>query len=59
MGLGYWLTENVIYDTESGGVTTFNTWTYKPPSSKDIPIDFRVQLLSNSPNPAGVLGSKG
>ena len=26
MGLGYWLTENVVYDTESGGVTTFNTW---------------------------------
>ena len=32
---------------------------YKPPSSKDIPIDFRVELLKDTPNPIGVLGSKG
>ena len=32
---------------------------YKPPSSKDIPIDFRVSLLKNAPNPVGVLRSKG
>ena len=32
---------------------------YKPPTSKDIPIDFRVELLKNAPNPLGVLGSKG
>ena len=32
---------------------------YKPPSSKDIPIDFRVTLLKNAPNPVNVLGSKG
>jgi len=32
---------------------------YKPPSSKDIPIDFRVDLLKNAPNPIGILGSKG
>lgn len=32
---------------------------YKPPSSKDIPIDFRVELLRDAPNPVGVLGSKG
>ena len=32
---------------------------YKPPSSKDIPIDFRVELLKDAPNPIGVLGSKG
>ena len=32
---------------------------YKPPSSKDIPIDFRVELLRNAPNPVGVLKSKG
>ena len=33
--------------------------TYKPPSSKDIPIDFRIEFLKNAPNPVGVLGSKG
>ena len=32
---------------------------YKPPSSKDIPIDFRIELLKDAPNPVGVLGSKG
>ena len=32
---------------------------YKPPSSKDIPLDFRVELLKDAPNPIGVLGSKG
>jgi xanthine dehydrogenase/oxidase len=32
---------------------------YKPPSSKDIPIDFRVTLLKNAPNPKGILSSKG
>ena len=32
---------------------------YNPPCSKDIPIDFRVELLKNAPNPLGVLGSKG
>lgn len=31
---------------------------YKPPSSKDIPIDFRVELLRDATNPVGVLGSK-
>ena len=32
---------------------------YKPPASKDIPIDFRIALLKNAPNPIGILGSKG
>ena len=31
---------------------------YKPPCSQDIPVDFRVELLKNAPNPVGVLGSK-
>ena len=32
---------------------------YKPPSSQDIPIDWRVELLKNAPNPIGILRSKG
>jgi hypothetical protein len=32
---------------------------YHPPFSKDIPIDFRVTLLKDAPNPLGILGSKG
>ena len=26
MGLGYWLTEKIIYDTNSGQLLTHNTW---------------------------------
>uniref|UniRef100_A0A1X7TMW0 Aldehyde oxidase/xanthine dehydrogenase a/b hammerhead domain-containing protein n=1 Tax=Amphimedon queenslandica TaxID=400682 RepID=A0A1X7TMW0_AMPQE len=58
MGLGYFLTERVVYDKDTGALLTHNTWEYKPPTTKDIPIDFRVELLKNAPNPLGILGSK-
>eukprot|EP01147_Barroeca_monosierra_P002142 gene2142-5172_t len=58
MGLGYFLSEEIIYDQPSGRLVTDGTWEYKPPSSKDIPIDLRVDLLKNAPNPVGVLRSK-
>jgi xanthine dehydrogenase/oxidase len=59
MGLGYWLTESLIYDRVSGELLTNRTWNYKPPGAKDIPIDFRINFLSKSSNPFGVLRSKG
>ncbi|CAG2069128.1 unnamed protein product, partial [Timema podura] len=31
---------------------------YHPPGMKDIPIDFRVTLKKDSPNPVGVARSK-
>ncbi|KAM7449881.1 hypothetical protein ABFA07_002256 [Porites harrisoni] len=60
MGLGLWLTEKIIYDPQTGKNLTNGTWEYKPPGCKDIPIDFRVSLLKNTPNPnpLGVLRSK-
>ncbi|KAJ7381038.1 hypothetical protein OS493_004634 [Desmophyllum pertusum] len=58
MGLGFWLTEKIIYDPDTGRNLTAGTWEYKPPCSKDIPIDFRVSLLKNAPNPLGILRSK-
>jgi xanthine dehydrogenase/oxidase len=56
-GMGLYLSEKLIYDA-NGRLTTNGTWEYKPPSSKDIPIDFRVSLLSDAPNPLGILSSK-
>lgn len=58
MGLGYFLTEKIVFDPISGELLTNRSWNYKPPGAKDIPIDFRVRFLRNSPNPAGVLRSK-
>ncbi|KAL4224843.1 hypothetical protein ACF0H5_015539 [Mactra antiquata] len=58
MGIGYWLLEESIYDQNTGKYLTNGTWDYKPPSSKDIPIDFRIKLLKDAPNPLGILRSK-
>ncbi|XP_069131943.1 uncharacterized protein [Argopecten irradians] len=58
MGLGYMLTEEQKEDPSTGALLTNNTWEYKPPMGKDIPIDFRVHLLKNAPNPLGILRSK-
>ena len=48
----------LTYDTTTGALTTNGTYTYKPPSQKDIPIDLRISLLENVINPFGVLSSK-
>ncbi|ODM88520.1 putative aldehyde oxidase-like protein, partial [Orchesella cincta] len=58
MGFGWWLTEELIYDKNTGELLTDNTWQYKPMMPADIPEDFRVTLLRNAPNPFGVLSSK-
>lgn len=58
MGLGYYLTEALVYDFSTGELTNNRSWNYKVPGAKDIPIDFRVQFLRNSSNPHGVLRSK-
>ncbi len=47
-GVGYATTEEVLYDKD-GRLTTDNIWTYKPPCSKTIPIDFRVKLFQVDP----------
>eukprot|EP01116_Phalansterium_solitarium_P016706 TRINITY_DN393_c0_g2_i1.p1 TRINITY_DN393_c0_g2~~TRINITY_DN393_c0_g2_i1.p1 ORF type:complete len:1372 (-),score=562.47 TRINITY_DN393_c0_g2_i1:226-4341(-) len=59
-GLGMHLSEQILYDsvTNPGALLTTGTWEYKPPASQDIPIDFRVTLLKDAPNPVGILRSK-
>ncbi|ODN05821.1 Indole-3-acetaldehyde oxidase [Orchesella cincta] len=58
MGQGFWTTEKIIHDEETGKLLTSGTWDYKPPECKDVPEDFRITLLRNTPNPHGVLRSK-
>lgn len=42
-GIGFATTEELVYN-EHGKLVTDNIWSYKPPCSKTIPIDFRVKL---------------
>nr|QPF77598.1 aldehyde oxidase 1 [Galleria mellonella] len=58
MGLGYWTSEKIITDPNTGRILTDRTWTYKPPGIKDIPADFRVYFRRNANNEFGVLQSK-
>lgn len=58
MGVGYFLTEKLVYNRENGDILTNRTWNYKPPGAKDVPIDFRVTLLKNAPHADYVLRSK-
>ena len=46
-GLDYWI------------VWVMHVQEYKPPTTKDIPIDWRIHLLPDAPNPAGIRSSKG
>ncbi|XP_059486228.1 uncharacterized protein LOC132202921 isoform X2 [Neocloeon triangulifer] len=58
MGMGYWLSEQLVHDPDSGRLLNTRTWNYKVPGAKDIPADFRIYFRKNSNNPTGVLQSK-
>ncbi|XP_026494618.2 uncharacterized protein LOC113399655 [Vanessa tameamea] len=58
MGIGYWTSENLVYDQTTGELLTNRTWNYKPPGMKDIPADMRIYFRKNAGNEYGVLQSK-
>ncbi|KAK3793085.1 hypothetical protein RRG08_038590 [Elysia crispata] len=58
MGLGAYLTEDIFYSKETGQLLNDGTWEYKPPTTKDIPIDWRIHFLPDTPNTSGILSSK-
>jgi xanthine dehydrogenase large subunit len=53
-GLGWCTTEEIKWD-DRGNLVTHSPDTYKIPTVRDIPADFRVQLLDGAPNPAGTV----
>ncbi|XP_070000799.1 uncharacterized protein [Penaeus vannamei] len=58
MGVGFFTSEVVKFNPNTGQKLSNGTWEYKPPTALDIPVDFRVTLLPNAKNPHGVLGAK-
>lgn len=65
-GVGLYTMEELIWGDElnckwfkRGQHYTLTPDTYKIPSSNDVPVDFRVSLLSGSKNPRAVYSSKG
>ena len=53
-GLGWCTTEEIKWD-ELGNLLTHSPDTYKIPTVRDIPRDFRVKLLAGAPNAAGTI----
>lgn len=54
-----WGDPNKVKWVNPGELYTAGPDTYKIPSFSDVPLDFRVSLLSNSSNPRAVYSSKG
>ena len=65
-GVGLYTMEELVWGegkeykwVKPGELFTLGPDTYKIPSANDVPIDFRVSLLSGSSNPRAVFSSKG
>ncbi|KAG5332847.1 XDH oxidase, partial [Acromyrmex heyeri] len=58
MGIGYWTSENLMYNPDTGVLTNNRLWNYKSPGAKDIPEDFRVYLINNTNDSLGIYGSR-
>jgi len=57
IALGYCFTEELKFN-EKGEQLFLGSWEYKIPSAYDIPVEFNISLLKDTPNPRGVKGCK-
>ncbi|KAL0878800.1 hypothetical protein ABMA27_003830 [Loxostege sticticalis] len=58
MGLGYWLTEKLEYNVDTGELITDRTWNYHVPQAQDIPQDLRVYFRKKTYTDPLIFGSK-
>ena len=56
-GVGWCTIEEIKYD-RNGKMLTHSPDTYKIPTINDLPLDFRVDLLKDAPNPNNIKKSK-
>ncbi|XP_018397765.1 PREDICTED: xanthine dehydrogenase/oxidase-like [Cyphomyrmex costatus] len=58
MGIGYWTSEDLVYDPETGILMNNKSWNYNAPGVKDIPERFHVYLRNNKADAIAIYGSK-
>lgn len=57
MGLGYWTSEDLVYN-DNGELLSDSSWDYYVPMARDIPHDLRVYFRKNSYTSKAIFGSK-
>jgi len=58
MGVGFYLRENLLQNTETGQVISDGTWEYKIPCAQDVPLEFNVEFFPRAFSEAGIKSSK-
>ena len=58
LGMGLCTSEEILVQPVTGKLLSDSTWTYKIPTAADIPRQFNVTFLKDSPNIRSVMSSK-
>lgn len=58
MGVGYFTSEELVYNPNTGELLSDRTWNYFIPGGTDIPQDFRIYFRKKSYTNDAILGSK-